>query len=115
MEEETEMREHEEIGGLLATYRDLGDADRQRVDRHVQSCAVCAARLASYREQDQALAQLADARPAGRLRENFYAAIGARGRQAARPGEAVSLARAWSLTGQMAELAVVIMLIAVLG
>jgi hypothetical protein len=108
MKEETEMREHEEIGGLLATYRDLGDADRQRVDRHVQSCAACAARLSSYREQDQDLARLTDAQPNGRLRKDFYAAIGTR-------GEAASPKRVWSLVGQAAELAVVILLIAVLG
>ncbi len=102
------MREHEEIGGLLATYRDLGDADRQRVDRHVESCAACAARLASYREQDQGLARLADARPSGRLRKDFYAAIGMQ-------GEAAPLGRIWSLAGQAAELAVVILLIAVVG
>jgi nucleoid-associated protein YgaU len=108
MKEETEMKEHEGIEGLLATYRDLGDADRQRVDRHVQSCATCAARLASYREQDQDLARLADAHPSSRLRKDFYAAIGTR-------GEAAPQARVWSLAGQMAELAVVILLIAVLG
>jgi hypothetical protein len=108
MKEETEMREHEEIGGLLATYRDLGDADRRRVDQHVQSCAVCAARLASYREQDQNLARLADAHPGGRLRRDFFAAV-------ATQGEAAPLARVWSLVGQVAELAVVILLIAALG
>jgi anti-sigma factor RsiW len=108
MKEETEMREHEEIGGLLATYRDLGDADQQRVDRHVQSCAACAARLASYREQDRNLAQLTDAHPGGRLRRDFYAAVETR-------GEAAPLARVRSLAGQAAELAVVILLIAALG
>ncbi len=102
------MTEHEKIGGLLATYHDLGDADRQRVDRHVQSCAACAARLVSYRGQDQDLAQLADARPSSRLRKDFYAAVETR-------GAAAPLGRVQSLAGQVAELAVVILLIAVVG
>ena len=47
----------------LAVYRELGDAERRRVDAHMAQCAACAEAFAAYRRQDKALAALPPLEP----------------------------------------------------
>lgn len=51
----------------LAYYRDLPPAEKIAVDAHLATCAECRALLASYQQQDAALAQLPTLRPKRRL------------------------------------------------
>ncbi len=70
---------HTTIELLLADYRGLRGAERDEVDAHVASCSACAARLAEYRAMDVELQGLRDARPDGRLRTAYLAAVKAGG------------------------------------
>jgi nucleoid-associated protein YgaU len=109
-------KKHAQVAQLLAVYHDLNQAEQCEVDRHVQECTTCAARLAAYRSMDWDLARLADPRPDERLREEFYAAIEGRdrrGRWVHRMGQ--RLVRLPALAGQAAELVVLALLIAALG
>jgi hypothetical protein len=109
-------KDHAQVAHLLASYHDLNQAERCEVDRHLQECATCAARLAAYRRMDWDLARLADPRPDERLREEFYQAIGGRDRRGGwvhRMGH--RLMRLPALAGQAAELVVLALLIAGLG
>ena len=100
----------------MNTNRELNETDRRAVDQHVQVCATCTARLADYRAQDQGLTHLTGPRPDGRLRADFYAAIGARSRQDQRlAGTRARLMRLPTLASQFVELAIVVLLMAGLG
>jgi Ca-activated chloride channel family protein len=77
------MNAHDQMAKLLAVYRDLSDGERRRVEGHVQGCATCAARLASYQAMDRELAALADPQPDQRTSESFYAALDDAGQRAA--------------------------------
>jgi hypothetical protein len=107
---------HAHIRKLLAVYRDLNDADRLTVDEHIQGCPACSELQTSYRATDRDLAALADPRPDERLRREFYVNTGIR-RQ---PGDAPAKSSHWLtrlpvLTGQILELAMLVLLIAVLS
>ncbi len=110
------MKRHAQIAEALAVYYDLDDADRQEVDQHVQDCATCAARLSAYRIMDWDLARLTDPRPEGRLREEFYTAIGIRNHQVRWSTRARHRSmRIPALASRAVELAVLALLIAGLG
>jgi hypothetical protein len=55
--------QHVDIEPLLATYRELDEASRQRVDAHLAECPDCAARLAEFEAMDRQIADLADPPP----------------------------------------------------
>jgi hypothetical protein len=110
------MKTHAWFAERLAVYRDLDDADRSDVDRHLRECMDCAARLAEYQEMDRALAALARPRPDRRLREGFYAVAERHGQGGSRWEEL----RFWLsglpvLAGRAVELAVVALVLAGLG
>ena len=97
------MSEHSQVEQQLAIYRELSAAERQAVDRHVQSCAACAGTLAVYKAMDGALVRLPavvpDSQPAGRLlcgpgprAASSALLLGAGGGPAAVPGGSISLA-----------------------
>ncbi len=65
---------HNEIRRALAVYRDLRGAERDEVDRHLQSSAGCSAQLKAYRADDDQLRYLRDERPDTRLRERMLEA-----------------------------------------
>jgi hypothetical protein len=69
------MSSHAYLEGLLATYRDLTEAERQQIDQHIQTCPDCATRLAEYNSMDRAVAHLAAPRPEVWLRQEFYGAL----------------------------------------
>ncbi len=52
------MNQHKRINQLLATYRDLTEAEWREVEAHVRTCAECAQTLAAYRAMDRELAEL---------------------------------------------------------
>ncbi|HEX8681931.1 MAG TPA: ABC transporter substrate-binding protein, partial [Ardenticatenaceae bacterium] len=76
------MNQHKRINQLLATYRDLTEAEWREVETHVRTCAECAQTLAAYRAMDRELAELktrdlatqATLQPNDRLRKAFGAA-----------------------------------------
>jgi len=107
------MKEHDQVKELLAVYRDLDDTDRRRVDRHMNDCATCAARLSDYQAMDRSLAELTELQPDARLREAFYAIIGERRAASGWFDRTRSLLQMPKLTGQfrIALLASVMLLI----
>ena len=99
----------------LAVYEDLDPAKRDEVDRHLQECARCAARLADYRALCRPLRSEPVPGPGSRLRAGFDAAVArvrARdqrlGRRGAlsRPGLALGSAAAWAAVAAVAMLVV---------
>lgn len=73
----------------LAVYRELGDAERRRVDAHMAQCAACAEAFAAYRRQDKALAALPPLEP----RSAWVSEV--RYRTVARPAAAAASLRRW--------------------
>lgn len=69
------MDRERHIGEQLATYRDLDEVEKRRVEQHVAKCAECAETLAAYQAMDRALANLPASQPDKRLQKDFYAAI----------------------------------------
>jgi hypothetical protein len=107
---------HAHIQELLAVYRDLDDADRFAVDEHIQGCPACSELQMSYRAMDRDLAKLTDPRPNERLRREFYVATGIRSQPVTGPTKASRwLTRLPALTGQILELAMLVLLIASLS
>jgi Tol biopolymer transport system component len=107
---------HPRMEELLAVYRELDDAERQEVNRHIQSCSACAALLADYQRMDRNLAGLSGPRPDGCLRQEFYIAVRLRDQRKSGWGEV----RLWlsglpSFAGKVLELTIVILLMLGLG
>ena len=90
----------------LAIYRDLTPGERNAVDRHVASCAACAALLEIYQRQDRALLSLPAVDPSPRMVDDILAQTVRRPRS--RPAR---LARA----SASVALAAIVAVVAVLG
>lgn len=58
---------------LLATYRDLGPAEWEALQRHVESCRACARALAVYQFQDRVLGALPKRAPSPALAAGVWA------------------------------------------
>jgi hypothetical protein len=110
------VKEHSQVIKSLAIYHDLDEAGRREIHQHIQHCAACAERLAVYQSIDWDLARLSDPRPDERLREVFYASVGARDAKMGRPDRLrYRLTRLPVLMGRALELAVLLLLVAALG
>ncbi|MFO7537865.1 MAG: hypothetical protein R6X32_07370 [Chloroflexota bacterium] len=103
------MSEHSQVEQQLAIYRELGAAERQSVERHVQRCAVCARTQAVYQAMDGALGRLPAVVPDASLRAGFYAAL-APARPAAPSFWSLAAGRLPSLAAQFVLLAVLLLL-----
>ena len=107
------MKNHAQFAQALATYRDLSESDRREVDRHIQGCSTCAARLAAYQTMDRDMARLVDPQPDRWLREGFYTVVESHDQRAGWfTGVSQQLAYLPALTGRVLELAALVLLIA---
>ncbi len=74
----------QEVSRQLAIYRQLGAAERQRVEEHLARCSQCAATWATYRLQDQLLSSLPDHTTLS-LAEGVFARLTSQNHPAQRP------------------------------